>query len=62
MRRRRAVTVITAARTRHSLPARKFLFSGRVRAALDIRLTAQNLADLDRALPPPTRKQPLAMH
>lgn len=32
------------------------------RAALDIRLTSQDLADLDRAFPPPTHKQPLAMH
>jgi diketogulonate reductase-like aldo/keto reductase len=32
------------------------------RAALDIHLTSQDLADLDRAFPPPTRKQPLAMH
>jgi diketogulonate reductase-like aldo/keto reductase len=31
------------------------------RAALDIRLTSQDLADLDRAFPPPTHKQPLAM-
>ncbi len=31
------------------------------RAALDIHLTSQDLADLDRAFPPPTRKQPLAM-
>jgi diketogulonate reductase-like aldo/keto reductase len=31
------------------------------RAALDIRLTSQDLADLDRAFPPPTDKQPLAM-
>jgi diketogulonate reductase-like aldo/keto reductase len=31
------------------------------RAALDIELTAKDLADLDRAFPPPTRKQPLAM-
>jgi diketogulonate reductase-like aldo/keto reductase len=32
------------------------------RGALDVRLTSRDLADLDRALPPPTRKQPLAMH
>ena len=31
------------------------------RMALDIRLTAQDLADLDRAFPPPTRKQPLEL-
>jgi diketogulonate reductase-like aldo/keto reductase len=31
------------------------------RAALDIGLTSQDLADLDRAFPPPTHKQPLAM-
>jgi diketogulonate reductase-like aldo/keto reductase len=31
------------------------------RAALDIRLSARDLADLGRAFPPPTRKQPLAM-
>ena len=31
------------------------------RAAADIRLTAQDLADLDAAFPPPSRKQPLAM-
>jgi diketogulonate reductase-like aldo/keto reductase len=31
------------------------------RAALDIRLTLQDLADLDRAFPPPKRKPPLAM-
>jgi diketogulonate reductase-like aldo/keto reductase len=31
------------------------------RAALDIRLTSRDLADLDRVFPPPTRKQPLAM-
>jgi diketogulonate reductase-like aldo/keto reductase len=30
------------------------------RAALDIHLTETDLADLDRAFPPPTRKQPLA--
>jgi diketogulonate reductase-like aldo/keto reductase len=30
-------------------------------AALDIRLTSQDLTDLDRAFPPPTGKQPLAM-
>jgi diketogulonate reductase-like aldo/keto reductase len=29
--------------------------------ALEIRLTAEDLAELDRAFPPPTRKQPLAM-
>jgi diketogulonate reductase-like aldo/keto reductase len=32
------------------------------RATLDIGLTLQDLADLDRAFPPPTHKQPLAMH
>ena len=32
------------------------------RGALDVRLTSRDLADLDRAFPPPTRKQPLAMH
>jgi diketogulonate reductase-like aldo/keto reductase len=31
------------------------------RAALDLRLTAQDLADLDRAFPPPAGPQPLAM-
>ncbi|MFH1795381.1 MAG: aldo/keto reductase [Pseudomonadota bacterium] len=31
------------------------------RAAADIRLTAQDIADLDAAFPPPRRKQPLAM-
>ena len=31
------------------------------RAAADIRLTAQDLADLDAAFPPPRRKQSLAM-
>jgi diketogulonate reductase-like aldo/keto reductase len=31
------------------------------RAALDLRLTEQDLADLDRAFPPPARKQPLAV-
>ena len=31
------------------------------RMALDIRLTAQDLAALDRAFPPPTRKQPLEL-
>lgn len=31
------------------------------RAAADIRLTAQDLAELDAAFPPPRRKQPLAM-
>jgi diketogulonate reductase-like aldo/keto reductase len=32
------------------------------RGALDIRLSAADLAELDRAFPPPTRKQPLAEH
>jgi diketogulonate reductase-like aldo/keto reductase len=32
------------------------------RAALDIHLSATDLAELDRAFPPPTSKQPLAMH
>ena len=32
------------------------------RGALDVRLTPQDLADLDEAFPPPTRKQPLASH
>jgi diketogulonate reductase-like aldo/keto reductase len=32
------------------------------RAALDIRLSTDDLAELDRAFPPPTRKQPLATH
>jgi diketogulonate reductase-like aldo/keto reductase len=32
------------------------------RAALDIRLSATDLAELDRAFPTPTSKQPLAMH
>jgi diketogulonate reductase-like aldo/keto reductase len=32
------------------------------RAALDIRLSEKDLAELDRAFPPPTHKQPLAMH
>jgi diketogulonate reductase-like aldo/keto reductase len=32
------------------------------RAALDIHLSAADLAELDRAFPPPTGKQPLAMH
>lgn len=32
------------------------------RAALDVRLSAGDLAELDRAFPPPTRKQPLAAH
>jgi diketogulonate reductase-like aldo/keto reductase len=32
------------------------------RAALDIRLSASDLAELDSAFPPPTRKQPLAVH
>jgi diketogulonate reductase-like aldo/keto reductase len=31
------------------------------RGALDVRLTSQDLADLDRTFPPPDRKQPLAM-
>jgi len=31
------------------------------RAALDLRLTEGDLADLDRAFPPPTRKRPLEM-
>jgi diketogulonate reductase-like aldo/keto reductase len=31
------------------------------RAALDLRLKAEDLAELDLAFPPPTRKQPLAM-
>jgi diketogulonate reductase-like aldo/keto reductase len=31
------------------------------RAAADIKLTAQDLADIDAAFPPPRRKQPLAM-
>jgi diketogulonate reductase-like aldo/keto reductase len=31
------------------------------RAASDIRLTTQDLADLDRAFPPPRRKEPLAV-
>lgn len=31
------------------------------RAAADIRLTAQDLTDIDAAFPPPRRKQPLAM-
>jgi diketogulonate reductase-like aldo/keto reductase len=31
------------------------------RAALDLSLTAQDLADLDRAFPPPTRPRPLEM-
>jgi diketogulonate reductase-like aldo/keto reductase len=31
------------------------------RAAADIRLTAQDIAELDAAFPPPRRKQPLAM-
>jgi diketogulonate reductase-like aldo/keto reductase len=30
-------------------------------AALNIRLTSQDLADLDRAFPPPACKQPLAI-
>jgi diketogulonate reductase-like aldo/keto reductase len=32
------------------------------RAALDLRLSGQDLADLDRWFPPPTVKQPLAVH
>jgi diketogulonate reductase-like aldo/keto reductase len=32
------------------------------RGALDIRLSAADLAELDRAFPPPTSKQPLATH
>jgi diketogulonate reductase-like aldo/keto reductase len=32
------------------------------RGALDLRLTSRDLADLDRAFPPPDRKQPLATH
>ena len=32
------------------------------RGALDVRLTAQDLADLDEIFPPPERKQPLAAH
>jgi diketogulonate reductase-like aldo/keto reductase len=31
------------------------------RAASDIRLTTQDLADLDRSFPPPRRKEPLAV-
>jgi diketogulonate reductase-like aldo/keto reductase len=31
------------------------------RGALDVRLTKRDLADLDRAFPPPTKKQPLEM-
>jgi diketogulonate reductase-like aldo/keto reductase len=31
------------------------------RAALDVRLTEEDLRDLDRAFPPPLRKVPLAM-
>jgi diketogulonate reductase-like aldo/keto reductase len=31
------------------------------RAALDLALTANDLADLDKAFPPPTRKHPLEM-
>jgi diketogulonate reductase-like aldo/keto reductase len=31
------------------------------RAALDLRLTEEDLADLDKAFPPPTRKRPLEM-
>jgi diketogulonate reductase-like aldo/keto reductase len=32
------------------------------RGALDVRLTLQDLADLDEIFPPPDRKQPLAVH
>ena len=32
------------------------------RGALDVRLTQQDLADLDETFPPPDRKQPLATH
>jgi diketogulonate reductase-like aldo/keto reductase len=32
------------------------------RGALDVSLTSQDFADLDRAFPPPRSKQPLAMH
>ena len=32
------------------------------RGALDVRLTPQDLADLDAMFPPPDRKQPLAAH
>jgi diketogulonate reductase-like aldo/keto reductase len=32
------------------------------RGALDVRLTPEDLADLDEAFPPPDRKQPLAAH
>jgi diketogulonate reductase-like aldo/keto reductase len=32
------------------------------RGALDVRLTPQDLADLDDTFPPPDRKQPLAAH
>ncbi|MGY8676604.1 aldo/keto reductase [Bradyrhizobium sp. UFLA05-153] len=32
------------------------------RGALDVRLTPQDLADLDETFPPPDRKQPLAVH
>lgn len=32
------------------------------RGALDVRLTPQDLADLDETFPPPDRKQPLASH
>jgi diketogulonate reductase-like aldo/keto reductase len=32
------------------------------RGALDVRLTPQDLADLDEIFPPPDRKQPLAVH
>jgi diketogulonate reductase-like aldo/keto reductase len=32
------------------------------RAALDIRLSVADLAELDRAFPPPARKQSLATH
>jgi diketogulonate reductase-like aldo/keto reductase len=31
------------------------------RASLDLRLTEDDLADLDKAFPPPTRKRPLEM-
>jgi diketogulonate reductase-like aldo/keto reductase len=31
------------------------------RAALDLTLTDEDLSDLDRAFPPPTRSQPLEM-
>jgi diketogulonate reductase-like aldo/keto reductase len=32
------------------------------RAALDLRLSAQDLAELDRAFPPPANKEPLKVH